>query len=244
MRFLGFGWRKEELRARFYPLDFRGMYRRFEDAIRVLSEGAALVLDAGCGSGRVFRYETATGARVVGVDVSSELRGNPNVSDAVRGDVTSLPFRDAVFDLVLSSHMVEHLPEPARAFREMARALRPGGRLLLLTPNRFHYVPLVASLLPQRLHVRINRSRGVDAEDVFPTFYRANTAGRLRRLLEGAGLTVERLERFETEPEYLAFHPLAYALGVGYERLVNRFGLLAPLRVNLIAVARKCRGGF
>jgi len=41
---------------------------------------------------------------------------------------------------------------------------------------------------------------------------------------------VERLERFETEPEYLAFHPLSYALGVGYERLVNRVGLLAPLR--------------
>ncbi|MDI6858672.1 MAG: class I SAM-dependent methyltransferase [Dehalococcoidia bacterium] len=239
MKFLGFGWRKEQLRARFYPADFRGMYRRFEDAIRELSEGAALVLDAGCGSGRVFRYETAAGARVVGVDVTSELRGNPNIGDGVRGDVTSLPFRDAAFDLVLSSHMIEHLREPERAFREMARVLRGGGRLLLLTPNRFHYVPLVASMLPQRLHVKINRSRGVDAQDVFPTLYRANTPGKLRRLLEGAGLTVERLERFETEPEYLAFHPLAYAVGVGYERLVNRFGFLAALRVNLVAVARK-----
>jgi hypothetical protein len=50
---------------------------------------------------------------------------------------------------------------------------------------------------------------------------------------------VERIERFETEPEYLAFHSLAYALGVGYERVVNRSGLLAPLRVAIIAVGRK-----
>ena len=239
MRLLGFGWRKEELRSRFYPAGFRGMYKRFEAVISEFSPNGALLLDAGCGSGRVFRYETAGGARVVGVDLTSEMRGNPNIDAGLRGDVTSLPFRDAAFDLVLSSHMIEHLPEPERAFREMARVLRPGGRLLLLTPNRFHYVPLVASLLPQRLHVKINRSRGVDAQDVFPTFYRANTAGRLRRLLEGAGLSVERLERFETEPEYLAFHPAAYALGVGYERLMNRFAVLAPLRVNLIAVARK-----
>jgi SAM-dependent methyltransferase len=120
---------------------------------------------------------------------------------------------------------------------EVARVLKPGGRFLLLTPNRFHYVPLVASLAPQRLHVWFNRRRGVAERDVFPTLYRANTAGRLRRLLEGAGLTVERLERLEPEPEYLAFHPLSYALGVGYEHLVNRVGFLAPLRVAIIAVA-------
>ncbi len=50
---------------------------------------------------------------------------------------------------------------------------------------------------------------------------------------------MERLERFETEPEYLVFHPVPYALGVAYERVVNRFAALAPLRVNLLLVARK-----
>jgi hypothetical protein len=50
---------------------------------------------------------------------------------------------------------------------------------------------------------------------------------------------VERLERFETEPEYLAFHIAPYALGVAYERLANGFDALAPLRVNLLLVGRK-----
>jgi len=236
---LGFGWRKEELRKRFYPPEFRGIFQRFEDTLRERIPTDSLVLDAGCGSGRIFRYELAPGCRVVGVDIGQELRDNPNVADRVRGDVQRLPFADASFDAVLSSHVMEHLPRPDEALTEVARVLKPGGRFLLLTPNRFHYVPLVASLMPQRLHVWFNGRRGVPERDVFPTLYRANTAGRLRRLLEGAGLTVERLERFETEPEYLAFHPLSYALGVGHERLVNRVGLLAPLRVAIITIGRK-----
>jgi SAM-dependent methyltransferase len=236
---LGFGWRKEELRRRWYPPEFRGMYQRFEDALRERVPAGATVLDAGCGSGRIFRYELQSGCRVVGLDIGAALRDNPNVGDGVRGDVQRLPFADATFDAVLASHVMEHLSRPDEALTEMARVLRPGGRLLLLTPNRFHYVPLVASVAPQRLHVWFNRRRGVPERDVFPTLYRANTAAKLRRLLEGAGLTLERLERFEVEPEYLAFHPLSYALGVGYERLVNRVAMLAPLRVAIIAVARK-----
>jgi SAM-dependent methyltransferase len=237
---LGFGWRKEELRRRFYSSAFRGMHERFLEAIREHLRPDVDVLDAGCGSGRVFQHRLAGQARrVVGLDVTQDVRGNPNLDAAVRGDLDDLPLRDASFDLAILSHVAEHLTEPSAAFGELARVLRPGGRLLLLTPNRWHYVAVGARLTPHRLHEAFNRWRGVDEQDVFPTVYRANTAGRLRALLEGAGLEVERLERFETEPEYLAFHPLAYTLGVAYERLVNRFRALARLRVSIMAVARK-----
>ncbi|OGO50985.1 MAG: hypothetical protein A2148_03125 [Chloroflexi bacterium RBG_16_68_14] len=240
MGILGFGWRKEALRQRFYPSGFRGMYDRLQDAIEEYVRPTDVVLDAGCGSGRVFQHRLAGRVRrVIGVDVTDEPRANPNIDEAARGDLGALPLRDETFDLVLMSHVAEHLSEPGAAFQEVARVLRPGGRLLLLTPNRWHYVPLLARMLPHRLHVAFNRWRGVDARDVFPTVYRANTARRLRVLAEEAGLAVERLERFETEPEYLAFHLVPYALGVAYERLVNRFAALAPLRVNLLLVARK-----
>jgi len=240
MGILGFGWRKEALRQRFYPPNFRGMYDRLQDAIEQYVRPEHVVLDAGCGSGRVFQHRLAGRVRrVVGIDVTDEPRTNANIDDAVRGDLRALPLRDASFDLMVMSHVAEHLTDPEAVFGELARVLRPGGRLLLLTPNRWHYVPLVARLAPYRLHVAFNRWRGVDARDVFPTAYRANTAGRLRSLAEGAGLAVERLERFETEPEYLAFHLLPYALGVFYERAVNRLDALAALRVNLLLVGRK-----
>jgi len=242
MHFLGFGWRKEALRRRFYPPAFRGMYDRLQDAIDQYARPGHVVLDAGCGSGRVFQHRLAGRVRrVVGVDVTDEPRGNENIDDALKGDLARLPLCAETFDLIVVSHVAEHLTQPEAVFRELARVLRPGGRLLLLTPNRWHYVPLVARLAPHRLHVALNRWRGVDARDIFPTVYRANTAGRLRSLATDAGLTVERLERFETEPEYLAFHVLPYALGVAYERTVNRIDALAALRVNLLLVARKAQ---
>lgn len=235
-------WRKQELRERFYPSEFRGMYDRFAGVIREHVHAGDVMLDAGCGSGRVFQYRFDAAQRprlIVGVDLTDEPRGNRNVDQAARADLARLPFRDDIFDIAISSHVAEHLTQPEAVFGELARVLKPGGRLLVLTPNRWHYVTVSAALLPHRFHLRFNRSRGVDVKDVFPTVYRANTAARLRSLFESAGLEVERLLQFETEPEYLAFSLPSYALGVAYERLVNRFEALRNLRVNLLAVGRK-----
>jgi SAM-dependent methyltransferase len=236
-------WRKQELRERFYPPQFRGMYDRFSDVIHQYVNRGDVMLDAGCGSGRVFQYhfdEHQQPRLIVGVDMTDEPRGNGNIDAAARADLGALPFRDASFDIAVSSHVAEHLTQPERVFRELSRVLKPGGRLLILTPNRWHYVTLSAALLPHSFHLRYNQSRGVDAHDIFPTVYRANTARRLRSLYEGAGLRVEQLYQFETEPEYLAFSMPTYALGVGYERLVNRVAALKGLRVNLLAVG--CKG--
>ncbi|MEX2226044.1 MAG: class I SAM-dependent methyltransferase [Dehalococcoidia bacterium] len=235
-------WQKQALRERFYPADFRGMYDRFSDVVHDHVRKGDVMLDAGCGSGRVFQYAFADACRpklIVGVDLTSEPRGNRNVDAAARADLARLPFRDATFDIAVSSHVAEHLTRPDAVFSELARVLKPGGRLLVLTPNRWHYVTMSAALLPHRFHLRFNRSRGVDVDDIFPTVYRANTAGRLRGLYERSGLEIEHLFQFETEPEYLAFSTPTYALGVGFERLVNRFDALKHLRVNLLAVGRR-----
>jgi SAM-dependent methyltransferase len=235
-------WRKTELRERFYPSSFRGMYDRFSDVIHEYVRAGDIMLDAGCGSGRVFQYHFDDAQRprlIAGVDMTDEPRANHNIDTAGRADLARLPFRDAVFDIAISSHVAEHLTQPERVFSELARVLKPGGRLLVLTPNRWHYVTISSGLLPHRVHVKFNEWRGVDAHDIFPTVYRANTAHRLRSLYERAGFDVERLEQFETEPEYLAFSTATYALGVAYERAVNRVGLLRNLRVNLLSVGRK-----
>ena len=240
MGMLKFGWQVKALRERFYAPEFLGMYDSLLATIVEYATPADVVLDAGCGRGRVFQHRQAGRVRrIVGIDVTDEPADNLNIDDAAKGDLRSLPLRDDTFDLVILSHVAEHLSHPEAVFAELARVLRPGGRLLLLTPNRWHYVTLGARLLPHRLHILFNNWRGVDTRDIFPTAYRANTADRLRELSEGAGLEVERLERFETEPEYLAFHLLPYALGVAYERLVNRFGWLSRIRVNLLLVGRK-----
>lgn len=235
-------WRKQELRERFYQPQFRGMYDRLSDVIHDYVRAGDTMLDAGCGSGRVFQYtfdESQRPRLIVGVDMTDEPKGNRNIDAAARADLGRLPFRDGVFDIAISSHVAEHLTEPDLVFRELARVLKPGGRLLILTPNRWHYVTVSSALLPHGFHLKYNSWRGVDVHDIFPTVYRANTAGRLRELYDRAGMDIEQLLQFETEPEYLAFSTPTYAAGVAFERLVNRFGALRNLRVNLLAVGRK-----
>lgn len=233
-------YRADEYLRRFYPPPFQTESDRLLAAVRAHLPPGGTLVDAGCGSGRIFPYDLKGRAGVIiGVDASRELAANASVTARVRGTLERLPLADATVDVILCKHTVEHLAEPAAALREFARVLRPGGVAVILTPNKYHYVPLLARLLPHPVHVAVNRRRGVAAHDVFPTFYRANTAGELRRLAREAGLRVKALDAFESQPSYLAFHPLTYFAGMAYERLVNRFSALDFLRVNLLAVLEK-----
>src|SRR4029079_11256191 len=169
--------RKQELRERFYPPAFRGISDRFSAGIHEHARQGDVMLDAGCGSGRVFQYHFDAHQRprlIAGVDVTNEPHGNRNIDVAARADLAALPFRDATFDIAISSHVAEHLTQPERVFGELARVLKPGGRLLILTPNRWNSVTVSSALLPHSFHLKFNAWRGVDAHDIFPTVYRAN----------------------------------------------------------------------
>lgn len=97
------------------------------------STGERRVLDIGCGSSRILR--DLPGA--VGVDISfGKLRymrryGLP----LVHGTIFSLPFRDGSFDVIVCSEVIEHIPAGPEPFQEMARVHRPGGILVLGTPD-------------------------------------------------------------------------------------------------------------
>jgi len=91
-------------------------------------------LDVACGSGTTgVLLQDELGARVTGVDL--ELRSvraaRARGIRVVRGDALELPVRDGTFDVVLCECAVSTFPVPARAIAEMARALAPGGRLVL-----------------------------------------------------------------------------------------------------------------
>jgi SAM-dependent methyltransferase len=87
------------------------------------------VLDVGCGRRPYEKTFFAGATRYVGTDYLSD-RSNPEViSSALR-----LPFKDAAFDTVTSTEMLEHVPEPLAGLREMRRVLKPRGHLILSAP--------------------------------------------------------------------------------------------------------------
>src|SRR5207302_7081240 len=115
----------------------------------------------------------------VGIDLESTLdTDNRRFPFGVRGDLGHLPFPADHFDMVISRSVVEHLEDPKRVFREFYRVLRPGGKVIIITPNKYDYVSLIAALTPYRLHrALVSKIFQVSEDDVFPTLYRANTRG-------------------------------------------------------------------
>src|SRR5919198_1239354 len=95
------------------------------------------VLDVACGTGNASIPAAEAGARVTGLDITPELfaAGRERAAKAgveiewVEGDAESLPFDDESFDVVLSTFGCMFAPRQDLAAREIARVLRPGGRI-------------------------------------------------------------------------------------------------------------------
>lgn len=92
------------------------------------------LLDLGCGGKPWAGLLPSAVTRHVGVDFAPARQHIRETLD-VAADVEVLPFRDAAFDAILCTQVIEHVPHPARLVAEAARVLRPGGVLLLTAPQ-------------------------------------------------------------------------------------------------------------
>ena len=156
------------------------------------------------------------------------------------GDLSHLPLVASSVDLVVARSVFEHLKSPADVIAECARVLRPGGALLVLTPNRWDYATVVARLVPNRWHARlVAATEGRSESDTFPTFYRSNTPSHVRSHARHAGLLIEAIEFINQYPNYLQVNRMLFLLGTGYERVTSRFETLRHLRSWLLITMRR-----
>jgi SAM-dependent methyltransferase len=226
-----------------YQRHYRG--RKFHDTvytelIRKYLVPGQKVLDAGCGRYLKFCRDLSGIADVVGIDLETTLEtDNRSGPFGVRGDVGRLPFPNGHFDMIISRSVVEHLEDPPQVFREFARVLRPGGRVVIITPNKYDYVSVIASLTPYRVHrYLVIRIFQVPEDDVFPTLYRANTMPAIRKAFQSAGLVQKELGTINHYPAYLMFSPVLFRIGILYERLTS-LEMFRGLRGSILCVFEK-----
>jgi SAM-dependent methyltransferase len=131
--------------------EHRSRYRfaaRFADGRRVL--------DVACGSGFGLSMLRAAGGWPVGVDYDAltlrEVRRERSDEPLLTADATWLPLAAASLDTVVSFETIEHVPDARALVHELRRVLRPGGRLILSTPNR-EFGP-IARHTANRFHIR------------------------------------------------------------------------------------------
>ncbi len=148
------------------------------------------VLDLGCGFGRHAFEAYRRGGHVVAVDRSTEEVAQVTrmframaaageapagtVARAVRADLLALPFPDASFDVVMASEVLEHIPADERAIAEIARVVRPGGRVAVTVPRYW----------PERVCWALSR----EYHDVPGGHVRIYRGDVLAARLDGAGL--------------------------------------------------------
>jgi SAM-dependent methyltransferase len=99
------------------------------------------VLEVGCGEGELAeRLVSELGVRLVAIDQSERMveLARARGVDARVGDVQELPFEGGSFDVTVAAWMLYHVPDLGRALGELARVLRPGGRLVAVTNYGTH----------------------------------------------------------------------------------------------------------
>lgn len=212
----------------------------FRECILEHNISQATILDLGAGAGIVQQMNfRGYAARVCGVDLDPRVVDNPLLDEGKVANAGKIPYPESTFDLVFADNVLEHLPRPGDVFSEIERVLKPGGVFLFKTPNKWHYMPTIARSTPHRFHEFVNRRRGLNDVDTFPTLYRANTYSDVQRLAVASGLKLERLDFIEGRPEYCRMAWPMYLVGAAYERLVNGWELLSPFRVLLVGRLRK-----
>ena len=165
----------------------------------ILRTNASEILDYGAGRGQLLTEDVAkislfrrqlcdlraSGARVTACDVDPVVATHPASHQQVQIEANQpLPFLDNQFDVIVSDWTFEHIDDPAFAAAELTRVLKPGGYLCARTPNATGYIRVCSQLVPNRLHKSVLKGAQPNRreEDVFPTFYRMNSARALNRL--------------------------------------------------------------
>jgi SAM-dependent methyltransferase len=195
-------------------------------------------LDAGCGRSLFTEIRPEWPFTIVASDVDHDLLASRRAEFPqvrwLQGDAQPLPFRDRAFDALFAGELVEHLPEPVTALREFQRVLKPGGTLILTTPNRL------------RLANRADRSERPYSPDHLSEL----SYDEVRDLLRESGFEVRRSTGLHLELllNWLSPQPKLDRLQRGWNRpwavplmrLLLQAGRLLPrYALDLVFVARR-----
>lgn len=211
---------------------FKHRWVVYDDTVAAALTPATVWIDCGCGDNSIVQDLSPLAKVAVGVDSQDSGEAGP---DFVRADIRRLPFRSGCADLITLRFVVEHFPSIGPYFDEIARALRPNGRVIILTTNtRSPVISIPRWLLPFHLKTRILSALfAVESRDVFPTHHKLNSPARFRK---GVGrFKLQRLE-FLSDLNYVS-RPVFMILLAWH--LLTRPRRLHQFRMNILAVLTK-----
>lgn len=224
----------------YYSGSWKSPVEFYREVIRNCSANSFILLNAGCGESKEAINYKYLSKRCIGIDIDfTFLNRNKACNNLINGSLEYLPFKNSTFDIIVCKDVLEHLKTPIIVFQEFSRILKNRGFLIILTPNIYNYVSIISRITPFRFHTFFNKLRGINATNIFPTYYKANSIRSLKELGKSVGLKMEGHMMIQKWPSYLIFSVILFRIGIMYERILNRFELLQFLRSTIVAVYKK-----
>ncbi len=129
-----------------------------------ITSKSGLILDVGCGKAWVAGLFCPKGFEVISLDISlrntsKALKKYPYENHStVVADVFNLPFQPRLFDYIIASEIIEHVPNPELFVENLFRVLKPGGKLIVTTPykEKLHFSLCIHCNRPTPLHAHIH----------------------------------------------------------------------------------------
>jgi SAM-dependent methyltransferase len=187
----------------------------------LFSRGKPRVLELGSGNGGML-FPFALGAHAVALDtyIDADLRRFAALSGLsighVRATASALPFRSNSLDVVLMAEVIEHLPQPRKAAREVMRVLRSGGVCLISTPPRLKFltrrdphfgIPSLVALpdpLQRLIAARIANKRHAYVHHIYATTW------GIRRLFPSGSATMHVISHRRDWTRHLSWNYVAF----------------------------------
>ncbi|HEC67089.1 MAG TPA: class I SAM-dependent methyltransferase, partial [bacterium] len=210
--------------------DYRDLYKKmnknWNDSVSLYKAEIAplinknmVVLEAGCGFSNLFTDQYEKAKKVIGVDISQEyLNANTTLEHKVLAPLEDMPqIPTGSIDLVVSSWVLEHIQNSQKAFSEISRVLKPGGKFVFLTPNEFNYVVIINKILPVTLRNKLSKKLTENLTvDPMPATYQANNVFKINILAKKNGLRKIKLI-LNGDPTYLAISRIFFYIGITFE---------------------------
>jgi len=203
-------------------------------------------LDIGCGhkitgsqSEEVEQELVKNSKLVIGIDYDINcLKRHGTIMFKANANITDLPFKNEVFDLITANMVLEHLSVPFVQFQEVSRVLRPGGKFIFHTPNVLGYDTIIARLLPSVLVDKLLFliSHGEKWER-FPAYYRVNNKSKITNFSKKAGFRIVKIKWFAAQPFCTLILPF-YILELLFIRLLMT-KVMKPFRQNIVCILEK-----
>ena len=201
-----------------------GQERRLQMMAKWARLDDARTLVAGCGVGMYageIRRRFTESVQAFDIEFGRARQARQGVPDALTAAGEQIPFAAETFDVLLSHEVIEHVADDRESAREMVRVLKPGGRILLFCPNRWHPFETHGHYWKGEYHFG-----NTPLINYLPKFWRDRLAPHVR-----AYTSAEIRSLFDFQQVRLVHHSRIYG---GYDNIIARLGQPAAVIRDLL----------